>query len=108
MNKATTLLRGRIYSAKLSGIEGEKYFLVVSNNKRNQHLPQALAVRITTSAKPAMPSIIALSANEPLTGNVICDDIIELYPDEIRRDLGALSPETMERVNAGLRAALGL
>jgi hypothetical protein len=29
-------------------------------------------------------------------------------PDEVQRDLGALSPATMARVGDGLRAALGI
>jgi len=55
-----------------------------------------------------MPSIVALHVGEPVVGNVICDDILELYPDEVRQDLGALSPATMRRVGAGLKVALGL
>jgi mRNA interferase MazF len=102
------LLRGRVYAATLHADIGEKYFLVVSNNQRNRQLPQALAVRISTSAKPSMPSIVALHVGEPVVGNVICDDILELYPDEVRQDLGALSPATMRRVGAGLKVALGL
>ena len=50
-----TLLRGRVYAAQLAHVEGEKYYLVVSNNRRNARLPQVLAVRLTTSAKPSTP-----------------------------------------------------
>lgn len=97
-----------MYAANLNVIDGLKYFLVVSNNRRNEQLQQALAVRLTPTPKPALPSIVVLPEGEPFVGSVVCDDIVELYPDEIRRDLGALSPNTMSRVNAGLRAALGL
>lgn len=100
--------RGRVYGAKLSHIEGEKYFLVVSNNVRNRALRSVLAVRMTTTRKPELPSIIVLAAQEVFTGSVVCDDLVELYDDEITCDLGALSPAAMQRVNAGLAAALGL
>jgi mRNA-degrading endonuclease toxin of MazEF toxin-antitoxin module len=43
-----------------------------------------------------------------MTGWVSCDDIEVLYDDEIRADLGAISASAMRRVEAGLRAALGL
>jgi len=47
----TRLIRGRVYGAVLSNIEdeGEKYYLVVSNNRRNGAFPQVLAVRLTTT-----------------------------------------------------------
>ena len=104
----TGLVRGRVYAATLAHLEGEKYFVVVSNNLRNAHLEQVLAARITTTLKPELPSIVVLPPGEAVTGRVICDDIVELYPDEIRRDLGALSAATMVRVGHGLRAALGI
>jgi mRNA interferase MazF len=102
------LLRGRVYAARFQGIEGEKYFLVMSNNRRNRQLPQVLAVRLTTTRKPAMPSIVELDDREVFSGRVLCDDIVELWADEVTRDLGALSPRTMARVEDGLRAALDL
>jgi len=102
------LLRGRVYAAKLANIKNDKYFLVVSNNQRNTHLPQALAIRLTTSPKPEIPSIVELGHSEIFQGRAICDDIIELYEDEILRDLGALSPKAMYAVTNGLKSALSL
>lgn len=102
------LVRGRVYSAELAGIDGRKPFAIVSNNRRNARLGSALGVRVTTSPKPAIPSVVDLPAGEVLAGWVVCDDITELFPDEIRADLGALSAPTMARVDAGLAAALGL
>jgi hypothetical protein len=62
-----------------------------SNNRRNQALPQVLAARLTTSAKPALPSIVELGDGEVVKGRVCCDDIETSWLDEITRDLGALS-----------------
>lgn len=53
------LERGRVYAAVL-GTLGEKYYLVVSNNQRNRNLDSVVAVRLTTSLKPPLPSIVAL------------------------------------------------
>jgi len=106
----TGLVRGRVYAAVLDGLEdiGEKYYLVVSNNRRNDAFPQVLAVRLTTTpAKSPRPSVVELDHREPLAGRAVCDDIVELYPHEVRRDLGGLSREAMRRVADGLASALG-
>lgn len=101
-------LRGRIYAATIDDRIGEKCFLVVSNNQRNRALRIALAVRLTTTPKPPIPSIVALDRSDtPFVGCVLCDDIVELW-DEEGRDLGALRPQTMTRVNAALASALAL
>lgn len=103
----TALLRGRVYYADVG--QGDKPFLVVSNNGRNTRLLTALVVRITTTdGKPELESIVELAPQDPLVGRVLCDDIFELFPDEIKREGGALTPATMVRVAAGLRSALAL
>lgn len=103
-----TLVRGRIYMAVMEQVDGEKPYVVVSNTSRNRALPNVLAVRVTTSPKPIMASVVELVGEDPVAGRVLCDDLIQLWPDEIRRDVGALTPATMRRVNAGLADALGL
>jgi mRNA interferase MazF len=105
----TSLLRGRVYRARLSHIDEEKYFLIVSNNRRNRAFDQVLAVRLTTT-KPRVsrPAMVELSSDEVMTGWASCDDIETVYEDEVRADLGAVTAQTMHRVEAGLRAALGM
>lgn len=51
------LVRGRIYRIKFKDYD-QKYYFVVSNNSRNRKLDQVLAVRVTTSPKPELPSIV--------------------------------------------------
>ena len=105
----TDLVRGRIYRARPDGFAQDKFFLVVSNSNRNRHLDSVLVVRFTTSPKPALPSIVEVPASEVLPGGrLVCDDIYELFEDEVKEDVGALSPQTMAAVGRGLRAALGL
>ncbi|MFI0482103.1 type II toxin-antitoxin system PemK/MazF family toxin [Actinomadura sp. 9N215] len=100
------MLRGRVYMADLG--YGEKPFAVVSNNARNGKLDSYLAVRITTSSKPKLPSIIELDSGDPLVGRALCDDIVILFEEDLKRDVGALSPQTLMRLGAGLRHALAL
>ena len=105
----SSMLRGRVYRARPSGFREDKFFLVISNNFRNRNLDSVLVVRFTTSKKPALPSIIEIPPTEALAGGrIVCDDIYELYDDEVRADVCALSAKTMDAVNDGLKVALGL
>lgn len=101
------LSRGQVVRADLN-LGEPKLFLVVSNNRRNDKLPQVLAVRLTTSTKPMLPSIVELGEGESFIGRVMCDDIVEIYEDEVLAIKGALTPTMMRKVDEGLAAALGL
>ncbi|GAB2915583.1 MULTISPECIES: type II toxin-antitoxin system PemK/MazF family toxin [unclassified Streptomyces] len=106
MSNAPTPIRGRVYMADIGN--GRKPWLVVSNNARNRALQDCLAVRLTTSTKPELPTIIELGSADPLVGRALCDDVALLYRTDLEEDRGALSPQTMMKVSAGLRAALAL
>lgn len=45
---------------------------------------------------------------DPLVGRVLCDDLVKLCRDELKRDVGALSAPTMARVRAGLCHAIAI
>lgn len=99
-------LRGQVFEVELGSI-GRKLWLVVSNNQRNRALDDVLTVRLTTSPKPAIPTVVELTpADGQFVGRVLCDDIGPLFKDELGPAKGALSPATMRRVDLGLRAAL--
>lgn len=101
------IYRGRVVWVDLN--YGEKPFLIVSNNARNNALDDFLAVRITTSAPRApRPTMVQLASHDPLVGWVNCDDLTPIYRDEIRREAGSLSVSTMMGVALGLKAALGI
>ncbi len=104
----TPLLRGRIYRAQPPGFRSPHHFLVVSNNTRNRALGSALVVRFTSTPKPSLDSIVVVPESEVLRGWIVCDDIYELFDDEVLGDSGALSPDCLRQVDAGLKAALGL
>ncbi|MGF1664489.1 MAG: type II toxin-antitoxin system PemK/MazF family toxin [Kineosporiaceae bacterium] len=101
------LTRGRVVWFQL-GDADRKPAVVVSNDHRNRALDSALTARITSSPKPPLPSIVPLSAADPVSGRVLCDDLLEVYSDEVLDDGGALSLPTMLLVDDGLRHALGL
>lgn len=105
MNRPLT--RGQVVLAEI-GLSEAKRLVVVSNNRRNRALQSVLAARLTTSQKPAIPSVVPLTHADQMTGVVCCDDIIEVFNDEVIEVVGALSPNTMTRVSSGLAAALDL
>jgi mRNA interferase MazF len=99
--------RGQVFRVDLG--YGAKPWLIVSNNSRNRHLDSVLAVRITTKGRHAHhPTVIALTPADPMTGFVLCDDLVPLYRDELTAPLGTLAPATMAAVSDGLRVALSL
>ncbi len=99
-------VRGTVYFADIGS--GRKPWLIVSNNGRNQHLGDYLAVRITTSDKPQLPTIVELAPGDPLVGRVLCDEIALLYESDLEGFGGGVTLDTMMRVSAGLRAALAI
>ncbi len=101
-------VRGRVYGAVLDEELGEKYYLVVSNNRRNRQLNDVLAVRLTTSPKPSLDTIVECGNGDPFVGRILCDDVDAIFKEEITRDLGGISPATMRQVEEGLRAAMAL
>lgn len=103
------MLRGRVYRARLSHIAEDKFFLVVSNNRRNRAFEQVLAARLTTTPpRDGRPALVPLGSGEVMTGWVSCDDIETVYDDEVRADLGAVTASTMRRVEVGLHAAFDM
>lgn len=101
------LSRGQVVRADIN-LDEPKLFVVVSNNRRNARLGDVLGARLTTSRKPDIPSVVPFSKADALSGCVVCDDILPLYEDEILGVLGAVSPQTMQRISRGLAAALGM
>jgi len=96
--------RGQVYRADLG--HGPKPWVVLSNNARNRQLDTVVAARITTSRKPALPTIVPLVSADPLVGAILVDDLMQLYRDELTEAIGTLCPATMARVSAALRIAL--
>jgi mRNA interferase MazF len=101
----TDPLRGQVFRVDLG--HGRKPWLVVSNNLRNHHLDSVVAARITTTVKNThLPTVVPLASGDPLVGVVLCDDLVQLFRDELDTMLGTLTPSTMRAVSAGFRIAL--
>lgn len=97
--------RGQVYNVDLG--HGPKPWVIVSNNSRNRNLETVLAARITTTSKNAhVPTVVPLSAADPLVGFVLADDIVQLFHDELSASSGALSSATMAALSRALRVAI--
>ena len=99
--------RGQVVRANI-GLDEPKLFVVVSNNQRNRKLDTVLGVRLTTSSKPPISSIVPIPSSESFSGCVVCDDITEIWDNEVVGVVGSLGPATMQAINQGLSAALGM
>jgi mRNA interferase MazF len=55
-----------------------------------------------------LASIVVLTPADPLVGRVLCDNLVAIFHDELRLDVGALSVATMNQVAVGLRFALSI
>jgi mRNA interferase MazF len=103
--------RGRVYLAPLGPASDaeNKFWLCVSNNERNPRLDEFIAVRLTTTRRPRLPTWVSLAAqDQPWTGSVACDDLGPIYRDQVIKDAGALSNATMRRVDRALLIVLGI
>ncbi|SOJ57628.1 Endoribonuclease MazF4 [Mycobacterium simulans] len=98
-------MRSQAYQVDLG--HGPKPWVILSNNSRNKNLDTVLAARITTTSKNAhIPTVVALTAADPLVGFALVDDIVQLYHEELTESLGALSAPTMQEISKALRIAL--
>lgn len=99
-------MRSQAYRVDLG--HGSKPWVILSNNARNRNLDTVLAARITTTTKhhAHVPTVVPLTAADPLIGFVLVDDIVQLYHDELSESLGALSSATMQEISKALRIAL--
>ncbi len=98
-------LRGQVYRCDLG--YGLKPWLVISNNSRNRLLSDVIAIRLTTTTRE-LPTWVKLSPTDPLTAYANADCIEQLGKDELGEYLGALSPQSMRKVNQALMIALAL
>jgi mRNA-degrading endonuclease toxin of MazEF toxin-antitoxin module len=109
MNPLSGPLRGQVFHVDVQRA-GPHYWLVVSNNRRNANLSDVLAVQLTTTAprSPRLSYVQLAQGRDPFEGWVKCDGIGPVPRDQLGLVRGALSPDTMRRVDAGLAFALNL
>jgi mRNA interferase MazF len=101
------LLRGRVLWFEIEDV-GRKPGVILTNDASNRALRDCYVARITTTPQSRNPDAVRLGQGDPLTGWVLCRNLLRVYDDEVLGDAGALTPATMQGVNAALVHAFGL
>lgn len=102
-------LRGTVWEYLFEPGAPPKPAVIVSNNGRNTSLwPFVHVVRVTTAPRQPRPTIVELPSGEAVGGRVVCDDLAPVLKSDLGGPLGGLSPATMRRVDAALKAVLAL
>lgn len=101
--------RGSVWHYDFEEGAAPKPAVIVSANGRNQsRWPVVHVVRVTSAPKDPRPTVISVPVGECIKGSVLCDELYPVYKDELGKQLGALTPGLMRRIDNGLRAMLGL
>ena len=105
------IVRGGIYFAALPGI-GDKTVLVLSWNAINAGLRAPIVCQVTTTERErSLPTYVRLRAGEAgITEDsyVLCHELVTLYAEDFRREVGMIPPPVLVQVEAALRRALDL
>ena len=108
--------RGEIYRASLDPVVGSEQggvrpVLIVQNDIGNRHSPTVIVAAITTSAKkPGLPTHVPLAAKDSglkRDSVVLLEQVRTLEKTRLTCFLGAVPPETMQKVDRALRLSLG-
>ena len=108
--------RGELYYADLSPVVGSEQggirpVLIVQNDTGNKYSPTIICAAITSQINKAkLPTHIELSAHEfglPKDSVVLLEQIRTLDKRRLKERIGALTPTTMQNVNAALMISLG-
>lgn len=83
--------------------------LVVSTNAQNSQHDKCVVVQVIGRKDvPSLPSFVPLRSGDPAFGHVVVRHVGRATRSELKEDLGALSLDTMLRVEQVLRLVLGL
>jgi mRNA interferase MazF len=102
------VFRGQVYLAKHPDLDEKKFFLVVSNNKRNKILKTVLCVRITSTDKVAIPTCVQIPDHEGIAGFAVCDDVYIFMNYELDKLHTSLTDRTMVKVEQALKIVFAI
>lgn len=98
------------------GIEGgkpvfeRKPWTVIQDNRRAEDVrwPQVLAIRVTSDTTKDRPSQVRLTDFDRLSGVVLCETLTAVPRWRFLRHAGTVTNGTMKKVEAAVRAVLGM
>lgn len=74
----------------------------------NSWLEEFIAVRMTTTRRPTLPTWVLLGPPDRPWVSVACDDIGPIYRDQVIKAAGALTGPAMRRVEQAILTVLGI
>ncbi len=108
--------RGEIYLADLSNNvgsvqQGTRPVLIVQNDIGNQYSPVTMACPLTTRSKTPLATHVLLSPQDCgilKDSTVLCEQIICIDRQQIRKKLGEVDKEKMKIINEKLLISIGI
>lgn len=107
--------RSQVVAATIPMLDNvEKYYLVVSGNRKNETQETFLALKLNSKKPPfEHPTILQVPKISPhlkesLSGWIDCGVIFEIYTEEVDRVIQSFPPVFMDKINAGLKIIFDL
>lgn len=109
MSTLTRPRRGEVYWVTFGPPVGRRPVLVVQNDVGNRHFASTVVAHVSATPRPDYPFLVALEAQELGRASwVHCETLNTLPITLLEERLGALSPQSMGKVDEALRLSLGL
>ena len=109
------ILRGDIYYANLSSVEGSEQdgkrpVVIIQNNIGNFHSTTVIVASITTKKKSHMPTHVAMEGACGVEANsyIQLEQLRTLDKSRFMRFVGRLPENKMEQVNTALKISLAI
>lgn len=114
--KALTPKRGEVYLVSFdpalgAEIQKTRPALILQNDIGNRHSPVTIVAAITSNVERQGPTGVSVAAPEgglTVDSVVLLNQIRTIDKRRLKQRLGALHPETMERVEVAVQISLGL
>ena len=108
--------RGDIYMAQLEPVIGSEQggrrpVVIIQNDQGNLHGPTVIAVPLTGSPKPHLPTHALLPMGEGglwRDSTALCEQVRTLEKTRLTRRIGTLGPTAMARIEKALRVSLDI
>jgi mRNA-degrading endonuclease toxin of MazEF toxin-antitoxin module len=101
--------RGHVYLVRRSTGVDTAYVAVSAKEHANPETGRTFLGAPMSVLTEQSPTVVVLGdTGSPWPRSVHCDEVESVLVDEVTRDLGSLGAADVQRVDAGLRAALGL
>ena len=108
--------KGDVFMAVLDPVVGSEQggrrpVVIMQNNAGNRHSTTVIAVPVTASAKPALPTHAAIPRGEGglwLPSIALCEQVRTLEKSRLKYFIGALNPQRLRELERALLISLDI